>query len=89
MSPGLADALAGVHEVFANLLIALIVLHVLGVPIDRLLTRDDLVSAMITGEKAMKPGFDPAQAICSSRLVIAVTLALAAIGATGYIAVSG
>ena len=89
VSPGLADVLTGVHEVFANLLIALIVLHVLGVLIDWLLTRDNLVRAMITGEKAMKPGFDPSQAIRSSRLVIAVPLALVAIGVTCYIAISG
>jgi hypothetical protein len=64
--------------VFANLLIALIVIHVLGVLVDWLLTSDNLIRAMITGEKRLKPGFDPAQAIRSSRLYLAVPLALAA-----------
>jgi cytochrome b len=85
VSPGTADLLSGVHEVFANLLIALIVVHVLGVLVDWLLTGDNLVRAMITGEKRLKPGFDAAQAIRSSRLYVAIPLALAAIGITCYI----
>lgn len=85
VSPGTADLLSGVHEVFANLLIALIVIHVLGVLVDWLLTGDNLVRAMITGEKRLKPGFDAAQAIRSSRLYVAIPLALAAIGITCYI----
>ncbi len=89
VSPGTVDFLSGVHEVFANLLIALIIAHVLGVLIDWLLTRDNLVRAMVTGEKALKPGFDPAQAIRSSRLYVAIPLALAAIGVTCYIALAG
>lgn len=89
VSPGTADFLSGVHEVFANLLIALIVAHVLGVLIDWLLTRDNLIRAMVTGEKALKPGFDPALSIRSSRLYVAVPLALAAIGVTCYIALAG
>lgn len=89
VSPGTADFLSGVHEVFSNLLIALIVAHVLGVLIDWLLTRDNLIRAMITGEKQLKPGFDPAQAIRSSRLYVAIPLALAAVGVTCYIAIAG
>ncbi len=89
VSPGTADFLSGVHEVFANLLIALIIVHVLGVLLDWLLTRDNLIRAMITGEKALKPGFDPSQAIGSSRLSLAIPLALAAIGLTCYIALIG
>lgn len=89
ISPGTADFLSGVHEVFANLLIALIILHVVGVLLDWLLTGDNLVRAMITGEKQLKPGFDPAQAIRSSRLYVAVPLALAALGVTVYLAVIG
>ena len=89
VSPGTADFLSGVHAVFANLLIALIVIHVLGVLLDWLLTRDNVVRAMITGEKTMKPEFEPAQAIKSSRLYLAIPLALIAIGLTCYVAVLG
>lgn len=89
VSPGTADFLGEVHGLFSNLLIALIVVHVLGVLIDWLLTRDNVIWAMITGEKRLKPGFDRARAIGSSRLYLAVPLALAAIGATCYIAIAG
>lgn len=61
----------------------------LGVLIDWLLTRDNLIRAMITGEKALKPEFDPTQAIRSSRLYVAIPLALAAIGLTCYLALAG
>lgn len=88
ISPSTADTLGDVHEMFANLLIALIVIHVLGVLVDWLLTGDNLVRAMITGEKPLKPGFDAAQAIRSSRLYVAIPLALAAIGVTCYIAIA-
>lgn len=45
------DALEEVHEFFANFTVLLIVIHVLGVLIESLLHRENLVKAMFTGNK--------------------------------------
>jgi cytochrome b len=52
--PVAATAIAGdVHEFLSNILIALIVVHLAGVAVDWLLTRENLVKAMIDGRKAL------------------------------------
>jgi cytochrome b len=49
-----AAALAGeLHKLISNLLIALIVVHILGVAVDWFLTGDNLVKAMLTGRKRL------------------------------------
>ncbi len=45
------DVLEEVHEFFANFTVLLIVIHVLGVLIESLLHRENLVKAMFTGNK--------------------------------------
>ena len=51
----LGRVLAEIHEGAANLLILLIIGHVLGVLIESLLTRENLVRAMWTGRKRLSP----------------------------------
>lgn len=50
--PGwLAEAMEDVHEVAGNIMIGLAAVHVVGVLADWLLTRDNIVGAMISGKK--------------------------------------
>jgi cytochrome b len=55
VSPATGHAIAEIHEGLANALLALIALHVAGVAVDILLTRDNLVHAMWTGYKMVLP----------------------------------
>jgi cytochrome b len=50
----LARSIGGIHEVLSNILILLVVVHVLGVVVDWILTRENLVRAMITGRKRLE-----------------------------------
>jgi cytochrome b len=84
VSRGLAETLSGVHAVFANLMIALIVLHVLGVLIDWLLTGDNIVRAMITGRKHLA-GAETSAGIGGSRVALAIPLLAAAIALVVYV----
>jgi cytochrome b len=52
LSSGTAHAIAELHEGLSGVLLGLIALHVIGVLVESLLTRDNLVRAMITGRKA-------------------------------------
>ena len=56
VASGTAYAIAELHEGLSGALLGLIGLHVLGVLVESLLTRDNLVRAMITGRKAVMPG---------------------------------
>ena len=51
-APG-GEGLGDVHEVFANLILILAVLHVCGVLADWWMTGENLVSAMISGSKEL------------------------------------
>ena len=53
---GTAHAIAELHEGLSGALLGLIALHVLGVLVESLLTRENLVRAMIIGRKAVTPG---------------------------------
>ena len=56
VASGTAHALAELHEGLSGALLGLIGLHIVGVLVESLLTRDNLVRAMITGRKAVMPG---------------------------------
>jgi cytochrome b len=51
-TPG-SEGLGEVHEVFANIIVILAVIHVCAVLLDWWLTRENLVSAMISGSKQL------------------------------------
>jgi amino acid transporter len=53
--PSLAGLAGNLHVLISDLLIALIVMHVLGVAVDWFLTGDNLVKAMLTGRKRLSP----------------------------------
>ncbi|HEX5794800.1 MAG TPA: cytochrome b/b6 domain-containing protein [Geminicoccaceae bacterium] len=56
VAPATAHAIAELHEGLSGALLGLIGLHVVGVLAESLLTRDNLVRAMITGRKEVSPG---------------------------------
>ena len=70
------------HEVSFNVLLALIVLHVLGVVVDQWLTRDKLVRAMFTGVKTVAGEQMPrgTQAPRPLRAIVVLFLAIVSVG---------
>ncbi|WP_052134485.1 cytochrome b/b6 domain-containing protein [Sphingomonas sp. 37zxx] len=76
------DAGEELHETLGNILLGLIALHVVGVVVMSLLTKDNLVAAFITGRKRadLHPGMPDARP--PARL--AVPVAALAIGAAAY-----
>jgi cytochrome b len=75
-TPG-SEGLSEVHEVFANVIVILAVIHVCGVLADWWLTRENLVSAMISGSKQLDETSASAEkpAASTSRMIVAVSIA--------------
>lgn len=51
----LTALLGEAHELLGNIMIALVIVHVVGVAVDWLLTRENIVKAMVTGRKTLPP----------------------------------
>jgi len=80
-SPG-SEGLSDLHEAIGNFVIALAIIHVLGVLVDWLLTGDNLIRAMITGDKPLDE-----QTAARQRPLAPAWLAVAAallVGGFGY-----
>ena len=66
------------HETFFNILLVLVCIHVAGVITDILLTRDNLIAAMITGYKSARNRGDaqPAGAVPLISAIFAIAAAI-------------
>ena len=74
-----AEGLVEVHEALFNVLLVLVGIHIAGVIVDIVLTRDNLVLAMITGYKRMPAGAEKAGAgpVSNGRAAIVLVIAIA------------
>ena len=81
VSAAVASEMIEMHEELFNILLILVGIHVAGVVADIVLTRDNLVLAMITGYKKVSPEKANAAAgtLPYGRAVVAVAAAMAAI----------
>jgi len=70
-----AHGIAGWHEIFFWILVALIVVHVLAILWYRIVRRDDLITPMITGRGAAVEGEAPLVPAPLWRLLLSVALA--------------
>lgn len=70
------------HEVIFRILQALVVLHIAGVAITSVASRDNLLGAMITGRKSRDPQSDARDARRGSKFALAASAVLA-LGAAG------
>jgi len=80
--PWLADALGEAHEALNTLLWTLVAVHVAGVAVESLLTRENLVRAMWTGRKETFAAADVAEdagRVGALRLAIALVVAVGAV----------
>jgi cytochrome b len=74
-------ACAKVHAIIFNVLMVAIVLHLLAIGFYWLFKRDNLLSAMITGNKVLPQAVHPAIAESLPRIAIGVVLAFAVVWA--------
>ena len=74
-APG-EEGLGDVHEVLANVIVVLACLHILGVVADWLLTRENLLRAMITGNKMLdeKSAAEEQQPVSGWRALVVTAL---------------
>ena len=81
ISAGLARDMKELHETFFNILLVLVCIHVAGVIADILLTRDNLIAAMITGYKSSRgnTNAEPAGPVPVIAAVLAIAAGVAAV----------
>lgn len=79
VAPALAEELVEVHEIIFNVLLVLVAIHIAGVIADTVLTRDNLVHAMITGYKRVPAGSTEADAapVSAARTAVVLIVAIA------------
>lgn len=79
IAPALAEALVEVHEALFNVLLVLVGIHIAGVITDIVLTRDNLILAMITGYKRVPASLASAGAgpVSNGRAAVVFVIAVA------------
>jgi cytochrome b len=86
LSAGASHGMKEIHEVMFNVILVLVGIHVAGVVTDMVLTRDNLIRAMITGYKSVPSAAAKADGGAGTvRYAWAVLAAAAAAGLTWYV----
>jgi cytochrome b len=80
-APG-GEGLSDLHEAIGNFVIAIAIIHVIGVLVDWLLTGDNIIRAMVTGNKTLdEPAAAREPALAPAWLAVAAALL---VGGAGY-----
>lgn len=87
ISAGMAHDMKELHETFFNILLVLVCIHVAGVMADILLTRDNLIAAMITGYKSARGRVDaqPAGSVSPISAIFAIVAGIAVAVAVAFL----
>lgn len=81
ISKSLSDRLTSLHHVNANVLIALVAVHVAAVLFHAFVKKEDLVRAMFTGVKRLPSGIEGTQGLRTASSWLALVIAIACFGA--------
>lgn len=81
VSPGVADVLSEMHEGVGSFLLLLAIVHIAGVVVHGLMTKENLPRAMVSGDKKVPAGIEAEsiKPVASWRILLAAGIAVAAV----------